>query len=101
MAVQPGSSFQDLIRRLREGDADAAAEIVRQYEKEVRRAIRVRLTDPRLRRTLDSMDVCQSVLANFFLRASAGQLDLDEPRDLVRLLVTMARNKVIDKARRE
>src|SRR5262249_38695152 len=71
------------------------------YEPEIRRAIRVKLTDPRLRRVLDSVDVCQSVLGNFFVRAAAGQFELDNPRQLLGLLVTMARNKVLDHARRQ
>jgi RNA polymerase sigma-70 factor (ECF subfamily) len=99
--VQAPTPFPELIRRLREGDAEAAAELVRTYEKEIRRSIRIRLSDARLRRTLDSMDICQSVLANFFVRASAGQFDLDQPEQLLRLLLTMARNKIIDKARME
>jgi RNA polymerase sigma-70 factor (ECF subfamily) len=100
-AVQPPTPFQELINRLRAGDASAAAELVHTYEKEIRRTIRIRLTDPRLRRTLDSLDICQSVLANFFFRAAAGQFDLDQPDQLLRLLLTMAKNKVIDKARME
>jgi RNA polymerase sigma-70 factor (ECF subfamily) len=99
--VEAPTPFQELITRLRSGDPTAATELVRTYEKEIRRTIRVRLTDPRLRRTLDSMDICQSVLANFFVRASAGQFDLDQPEQLLRLLLTMARNKIIDKARME
>jgi RNA polymerase sigma-70 factor (ECF subfamily) len=46
------------------------------------------------------MDVCQSVLASFFVRAAAGQYDLDCPDDLIRLLVRMARNKVVSQARK-
>jgi RNA polymerase sigma-70 factor (ECF subfamily) len=99
--VRPPTPFPELIHRLRQGDPDAAEELVRTYEKEIRRTIRIRLTDARLRRTLDSMDVCQSVLANFFVRASAGQFDLDRPEQLLALLLTTARNKVIDKARME
>jgi RNA polymerase sigma-70 factor (ECF subfamily) len=91
----------DLLRRIRGGDQEAAAELVRQYEAEIRRAVRLRLTDPRLRRVLDSTDICQSVLANFFVRVAAGQLDIDEPQKLLRLLSAMARNKVLDKARRQ
>jgi RNA polymerase sigma-70 factor (ECF subfamily) len=63
-------------------------------------AVRVRLTDPRLRRHFDSMDVCQSVLASFFVRAAAGQYDLDSPRQLVGLLVKMAQNKLLMQVRR-
>src|SRR5438105_3109152 len=91
----------DLLKRLRAGDGAAAAELVRRYEPEIRRAVRVRLTDPRLRRVLDSIDICQSVLGHFFVRAAAGQIELDRPENLLRLLVTMARNKVLDHARRQ
>ncbi len=34
------TSFADLIRRVRGGDADAAAELVRNYEPAIRRAVR-------------------------------------------------------------
>jgi RNA polymerase sigma-70 factor (ECF subfamily) len=94
-------AFTDLIRRVRSGDEKAAAELVRRYEPAIRTAVRVRLTDPGLRRYLDSMDICQSVLANFFVRAAAGQFDVDKPERLVKLLVTMARNKVTNHALRE
>ena len=95
------TSFQDLIRRVRAGDDEAATELVRQYEPEIRREIRVRLTDPGLRRVVDSMDICQSVLGNFFARAALGQFELDEPRQLLKLLVTMARNRLTDLARQQ
>jgi RNA polymerase sigma-70 factor (ECF subfamily) len=91
--------FRTLLRRVRAGDAEAAEELVRQYEPAIRRFVRLRLTDPRLRRFLDSMDVCQSVLANFFVRAAAGQFELDSPEQLLALLATMARHRVLDHAR--
>jgi RNA polymerase sigma-70 factor (ECF subfamily) len=94
-------AFHDLIRRVRAGEQTAAAELVRQYEPEIRRAVRLRLTDPRLHRLVDSMDICQSVLANFFVRVHAGQFDLDRPEQLLRLLITMARNRVLDQARKQ
>jgi RNA polymerase sigma-70 factor (ECF subfamily) len=92
-------SFRDLIGRVRQGDEQAAAELVRKYEPAIRRAVRFRLTDARLRRTCDSMDVCQSVLMSFFVRAASGQYDLDSPEQLLRLLTTMARNKLLNEAR--
>jgi RNA polymerase sigma-70 factor (ECF subfamily) len=94
-------SFQQLIGRVRRGDQQAAAELVRRYEPAIRRAVRFRLTDPRLRRTCDSMDVCQSVLLSFFVRAASGQYDLDSPEQLLRLLTTMARNKLLNQARQQ
>ena len=53
-------SFQDLIGRVRVGDEQAAAQLVRTYEAQIRREVRLRMTDPRLRRLVDSMDICQS-----------------------------------------
>src|SRR5688500_10046263 len=93
--------FRELVQRVRQGEQAAATDLVQQFEPEIRRAVRVRLTDPRLRRVLDSMDICQSVMANFFQRVTSGEFDLNEPRQLLRLLVAMARNKVIDQSRRQ
>jgi len=64
----------------------------------VRRAARVRLVDPRLGRVLDSMDICQSVMASFFVRAALGQYELNSPDQLLKLLATMARNKLANQA---
>jgi RNA polymerase sigma factor (sigma-70 family) len=93
------NEFSELIGRIRRGDADAACEIVRQYEMAIRVAIRTRLSDPRLRRHFDSMDICQSVLASFFLRAATGAFDLNDPRQLVALLMKMAEKKLAMHAR--
>jgi RNA polymerase sigma-70 factor (ECF subfamily) len=95
------AEFAQLIRRIRDGDGSAAEELVRRYEPLVRRAVRVRLLDHRLRQVFDSMDICQSVLASFFLRTAAGSYDVQAPQDLVRLLVGMARNKLAEAARRQ
>src|SRR3954471_7481728 len=93
--------FSDLIRRIRAGDEAAAAALVRTYEPAIRRAARVRLSDSRLRRLFDSMDICQSVLASFFVRAALGQYELDQPEQLLRLLVDMSRKKLVDRAREQ
>ena len=57
--------------------------------------LRVRLVDTRLNRLLDSMDICQSVLASFFVRAALGQYELETPEQLLKLLATMTRNKLL------
>ena len=87
---------KDLVARVRAGDADAAAELVRSYEPVIRSRVRVwlRMQDVRLRRVFDSMDICQSVLASFFVRAAAGQYDLDQPEQLTALLMQMARHNL-------
>jgi DNA-directed RNA polymerase specialized sigma24 family protein len=93
--------FVDLIRRVRAGDEAASAELVRTYEPAIRVAVRTRLTDPRLRRLLDSMDICQSVFGNFFARAASGEFELNRPEQLVGLLTAMARNRVVNHALRQ
>jgi RNA polymerase sigma-70 factor (ECF subfamily) len=99
--VSDSETFNDLITRVRQGDEQAATELVRRYEPELRIMARVRLTDPSLRRAMDSMDICQSIMANFFVRAAAGQFDLETPEQLLGLLATMVRNKATDRVRRE
>jgi RNA polymerase sigma-70 factor (ECF subfamily) len=99
--MSPELSFADLIRRVRAGDQEAATELVKRYEPTIRRAVHFRLVDNRLRTMLDSMDICQSVLASFFVRVASGQYDLDQPEQLLNLLVAMARNKVASAARKQ
>src|SRR5262245_24159122 len=96
-----GGTFAEFVGRIRDGDEQAAADLVGRYEPASRLEVRARLGDRRLRRVLDSMDLCQSVLASFFARAAAGRYDLERPDQLVRLLVTIARNKVARQARRQ
>jgi RNA polymerase sigma-70 factor (ECF subfamily) len=94
-------AFDELIRRVRAGDQDAATELVKRYEPAIRRAVRFRLADARLGTLFDSMDICQSVLASFFIRAASGQYELETPGQLLRLLTAMARNKLNSQARKQ
>jgi RNA polymerase sigma-70 factor (ECF subfamily) len=98
--MAPTDAFTELVRRVRQGDPDAAEELWRRYEPLLRREARLRLRDPRLRRRFDESDVCQSVMASFFVRAAAGQFDLDSPEQLQHLLQRMGRNKLAAHARR-
>jgi RNA polymerase sigma factor (sigma-70 family) len=93
--------FEELIRRVRAGDQDAAAVLVKRYEPAIRRAVHFRLADARLGTLLDSMDICQSVLASFFVRVAIGQYQLETPEQLLKLLTVMARNKLTSQARRQ
>jgi DNA-directed RNA polymerase specialized sigma24 family protein len=68
-------------------------ELVGRYESVIRVEVRHRLSDP--------VDISQSVLASFFLRAAAGQYELDQPAQLVKLLVGMTRNKLAFQARKQ
>lgn len=110
--------FSDLIARVRRGEQTAANELIRLYEPEIRRAARLRLTDSRLRRIVDSIDISQSVFGRFFRGAIDQDIDstdapangspqasslrsIQSPGELISLLVTMTRNRVIDEHRRQ
>lgn len=94
-------AFHELMNRVQAGDPDAAAELIRHYEPDIRLEVRVRLRvqDGRVRRLLDSMDITQSVLASFFAGVAVGRLAPSDPRQLLGLLVTMARNKLLTQVR--
>jgi RNA polymerase sigma factor (sigma-70 family) len=93
------TTFAEFIRRIRAGDDRAAQELVERYEPVIRREVRLRLKDPRLNSRFDWTDVCQSVLASFFVRAASGQYDLEEPGQLLKLLLVMTRHKLANQAR--
>lgn len=92
------STFAGFLARIRAGDAAAAEELVRRYEPALRVIVRAHLGSA-LRRQLDSMDVCQSVMGTFFARVALGQYDLQKPDELLALLARMTRNKLASQAR--
>lgn len=93
------SEFRQFIVQVRQGDQRAAEELVARYEPIIRREIRLRMEDQRMARLFDSVDFSQSVFASFMFRAMAGEYQLEDPRQLAALLLTMARNKMASKAR--
>jgi len=93
--------FSALLGQARSGDSDAATDLVRRYEPELRRYVRFRLTDSRLRRFVDSVDICQSILGRFFVGFFAGKYELRSPDELIALLFRMAKNEVCDQIRKQ
>jgi RNA polymerase sigma-70 factor (ECF subfamily) len=87
--------------RVQSGDPDAAADLIRHYEPDIRLEVRVRMRvqDGRMKRLLDSMDITQSVLGSFFAGVAAGRLVPEDPRQLLGLLVAMTRNKLLTQVR--
>ena len=93
--------FAQLIERTKAGDQDAAANLISEYEPEIRRAARLRLTDPDMRRIVDSMDIAQSVFGRFFRQVNEGETQLERPEQLLALLTRITRNRIIDEHRRQ
>lgn len=95
------ASFSELIARVRTGDQDAMTELVRRYEPAVRRAVRIRLFDARLRRIMESADISHAVMFSLLQPEMLEKWPLETPADMLRVLLKMARNKLISRVRRE
>lgn len=98
--MAPSETFQELMKRVRAGDEEAAALLVRDYEPALQRVVRVRLFDQRARQVVGESDIVQAVMGSFFVRAALGQYELEGPADLARLLAVIARNKIADEVRK-
>ena len=87
------------LKRIEQGDEDAARELLTRYEAEVRLVVRRQL--PRLLRSrFDSLDFLQSVWGSFFQKVREGGAEFEDTRHLVAFLARAAKNKVIDEYRR-
>ena len=94
----PGD-IRELLARIKNGDEEAARELLNRYESKVRLVVRRQL--PRLLRSrFDSIDFLQSVWGSFFHRIQTESNDLNEEENLIAFLAWAARNKVIDEYRR-
>jgi RNA polymerase sigma factor (sigma-70 family) len=92
-------SFDALMQAVRNGSAEAARQLVEEYEPYILRVVRARLNSA-LRRQIDSNDLTQAVWASFFEHvAQLGQFDRAE--GLVAFLGTLAVRKVLFERRRQ
>jgi len=88
-------SPQILFQRVLAGDADAQAEFFAEYGTYVRVITRRWLRGSRLRRQMDSQDLCQTVLLDFVQALRQGRyLNLDKT-EAMRVLAAMARNEFL------
>jgi RNA polymerase sigma factor (sigma-70 family) len=92
--------LQQLIKRIRAGDPDAATEYFRDYEPHVRRVIRARLRIPGARRVADSSDICQLVLASFLVGSAVGRYSVDDSSAMKKFLAAIAKRRAIDLTRK-
>lgn len=94
-----GNEVQSYLKRIHEGDEQAARELLTRYEGEVRLVVRRQL--PRLLRSrFDSLDFLQSVWGSFFHRIRTSPTQFEDGRHLVAFLARAAKNKVIDEYRK-
>lgn len=88
-------SFDGLLRRLRSGDQAAAAEIHTHFGGHIRRLARQWLSRKKLGRLLDSEDICQSVLCDFFARYEQGSYQLSDEVQLRALLARITTSRLL------
>src|SRR5436189_5093408 len=86
-------SDHSLLRRLRGGSEDAAAQLYRRYAHRLRALARAN-TSAQLARRVDAEDIVQSVFRIFFAGASQGLYDVPAGDDLWKLLLVIALNKI-------
>ena len=90
-----------LIAGIRAGDERAVVDLLQRYEIEVRRFLRFQLSSPSLRRLVDSVDLCQSVFFAFVEDVRRGKHRSLTQDQLKALLMAIARNRLVDVARRQ
>ena len=72
-------SFVELLERVRAGDAEATEELFRTYEPHIKSLVRSLMRIDRVHFMAEPSDVCQSVMASFFIRTALGQYDISGP----------------------
>jgi RNA polymerase sigma-70 factor, ECF subfamily len=90
--MAPEPSFDDLMARLRCGDAFAAAQVFHRFAHRLI-ALAQRRLDRFTRRKVDPEDVLQSVFRSFFVRHADGQFQLADWGSLWGILVVLTLRK--------
>jgi RNA polymerase sigma-70 factor (ECF subfamily) len=84
---------EELLRRFREGEPDAATQLYDRYATRLLALASASLGRDLVHR-LDAEDVLQSVFRTFFRRARQGEYDLPDGNNLWRLLFVIGLNKI-------
>ena len=92
------SGFELAFAKACQGSEEDLRQLLKDYGVYIQRVVRNRL-DTRLRPKFDSLDFVQMVWASFFAEPG-GLTRFDNPRQLLKYLAIMARNKVVDEERR-
>jgi DNA-directed RNA polymerase specialized sigma24 family protein len=93
--------LQEFLGRLKSGDRRAVEELLRELDPFLRRAIRLRLLDHRLRRVLDTTDIYQSLLKDFLVRTESEQPVETRAGGLCAYLAAAVRHKIQTRLRKE
>ncbi len=88
-----GFTDQTLVRRIRNGEVDAATGLYLRYARRLQRLATYQ-TSPKLAARVSSEEIVQSVFRTFFRRAASGQYEVAESDDLWKLFLVITLNKI-------
>lgn len=93
--LSPSSTASDLtlVRRLRDGEGDAASDLYLRYADRLHRLAR-KQTSAELARRVEPEEIVQSVFRTFFRRVSTGVYSVPEGKELWGLFLVIALNKI-------
>lgn len=90
--------LDEMIRRMRAGDREAAAAFVMRYSSRLRRRINGKL-NPSMRRVFDSQDILSTVGRRLDSFVQSGRMDAASAGQLWSLMHTIAHNALVEKSR--
>jgi DNA-directed RNA polymerase specialized sigma24 family protein len=97
----PTPELQEFLALLQGGDEGAVEAKLQEMDPFLRRAIRMRLHDGRLRRSMDTTDILQSLLKDFLRQPAAGERAETSSAELCAYLAAAVRHKVQTRLRKE
>jgi DNA-directed RNA polymerase specialized sigma24 family protein len=95
------SELSDFFSVLRSGDDQAVEQLLSQLDPILRRLIRLRLIDGRLRQVMDTTDIFQSLVKDFLSQKEAGPAPAGSSAGLCAYLAAAVRYKIQTRTRKE
>jgi DNA-directed RNA polymerase specialized sigma24 family protein len=96
-----GPELPEFLHILQSGDQQAIAALLRELDPFLRKIIRLRLVDGRLRRVVDTTDIFDSLLKDFLARKTVGQAPAETAAGLRAYLAAAVHHKIQTRARKE
>jgi DNA-directed RNA polymerase specialized sigma24 family protein len=97
----PTPELEEFLAKIQGGNEGAVEALLREMDPFLRRVIRMRLLDGRLRRAVDTTDILQSLLKDFLRQPVAGEPAQTSSDKLSAYLAAAVRHKVQTRLRKE
>jgi DNA-directed RNA polymerase specialized sigma24 family protein len=97
----PTPELQEFFAKIQGGDEAAVESMLQEMDPFLRRIIRMRLLDGRLRRAVDTTDILQSLLKDFLRQGTPGEPAETSSDQLCAYLAAAVRHKVQTRLRKE